>query len=193
MNGRKMGVSVASAAVFAGALLAAMGAGRADDTAENPAGEAAFGDVALVLLSPRCRNCHPSGDAPLQGEAHPKPHAMNLRRASPKAGLGCAACHRESNDPHLGGPPGAHGWALPPDAMPMIFEGRSPKQLCLQLKDPKMTGGRDLAAIREHVASDALVRWAWAPGPGRATPKITQAALLKSLDAWIALGAPCPR
>jgi hypothetical protein len=193
MSTRKSGAIAASTALFAGTLLAAIGAGRADDGSANAAGEAAFGQIAQVLLSPRCRNCHPSGDAPLQGDAHPKAHAMNLRRGSPKAGLGCAACHRESNDPHLGGPPGAHGWALPPDATPMIFEGRTPRQLCLQLKDPTMTGGRDLAAIRAHIATDALVRWAWAPGPGRAAPSISQAALLNSLDAWIGAGAPCPR
>jgi hypothetical protein len=183
---------VIAAALSAAAWIATIGAPRADDAPAPPAGEAAFGEVFQVLLSPRCRNCHPAGDAPLQGDAHPRPHAMNLHRKSPRAGLGCAACHRESNDPHVGGPPGAHGWALPPDATPMIFEGRTPRQLCLQLKDPTMTGGRDLAAIREHIASDALVRWAWAPGPGRAAPKITQAALLKSVDTWIAAGAPCP-
>ena len=193
MSSRKIGVSVASAALFAGTLLAMIGAGRAEDASANVVGEAAFGEVARVLLSPRCRNCHPAGDAPLQGEAQPKHHGMNVRRGSPKAGLGCAACHRESNDSHLGGPPGARGWALPPDETPMIFEGRSPRDLCLQLKDPKMTGGRDLAAIREHMATDALVRWAWAPGPGRAAPKGTQAALVKSVDTWIAAGAPCPR
>ena len=35
------------------------------------AGKKAFLDVARVLQSPRCMNCHPVGDAPLQTDAEP--------------------------------------------------------------------------------------------------------------------------
>jgi hypothetical protein len=74
----------------------------------------------------------------------------------------------------------------------MVFEGRTPRELCRQLLDPAKTGGRGLAAIREHLASDALVRWAWSPGPGRAKPPISHAELTRSVKAWIDAGAPCP-
>jgi hypothetical protein len=117
---------------------------------------------------------------------------MNISRKSTSAGLACTACHREANQPQPGAPPGAPGWALPPAAVPMVFERRTPRELCLQLRDPVKTGGRDLAAIREHLANDALVRWAWSPGPGRAKPPIGHAELTRSVEAWIRAGAPCP-
>src|SRR5262245_4652340 len=52
------------------------GAALAPDAA---ASRAAFLEVYKVLMHPRCLNCHPSGDAPLQGdESHP--HIQNVRR-----------------------------------------------------------------------------------------------------------------
>jgi hypothetical protein len=180
-----------TAVPLAAALLALLaGPGRAGDTS---AGEQAFADVARVLLSPRCRNCHPAGDAPLQGDEHPAAHAMNVSRKSVAAGLPCHTCHRDTNHPERGGPPGARGWALPPAAVPMVFEGRTPRQLCLQLLDPTQTRGRDLAALREHLASDPLVLWGWSPGPGRAPPPLGHAQVVKSFQAWIDAGTPCPR
>lgn len=177
------------AAFAAAALLSALAAAQGAPTE----GERAFGEVARVLLSPRCRNCHPAGDAPLHGDAQPAPHTMNISRRSAGAGLPCTACHRETNGPRAGMPPGVAGWSMPPADVPMIFEGRTPRALCAQLKDPKQTGGRDLPALREHMAKDHLVLWAWDPGPGRSKPPISHAALVLSLDAWIAAGAPCPR
>jgi hypothetical protein len=165
--------------------VAAQGAGHEE-------GVRAFGEVARVLQSPRCRNCHPAGDAPLHGDDHPIPHTMNVSRRSADAGLPCTACHRATNGARLGMPPGVPGWHMPPADVPMVFEGRTPHALCLQLKDPAQTGGRDLAALREHMAKDPLVHWAWDPGPGRSKPPLTHAALIQSLDAWIAAGAPCP-
>src|SRR5580704_5029455 len=35
---------------------------------EDAAAQAAFERAYPVFLSPRCQNCHPSGDAPLQGD-----------------------------------------------------------------------------------------------------------------------------
>lgn len=53
----------------------------------------AFETVYRVLQHPRCLNCHPSGDAPLQYDSS-VPHAMNITRASVEAGLDCATCHQ---------------------------------------------------------------------------------------------------
>ena len=64
-------------------------------------GVEAFDDVYKVLQHPRCLNCHPSGDAPLQSDES-KPHAMNITRASVEAGLECAACHQEKNSETYG-------------------------------------------------------------------------------------------
>ncbi|MCU0685737.1 MAG: hypothetical protein MUF34_26420 [Polyangiaceae bacterium] len=157
----------------------------------DAAAERDFLTVANVLLSPRCRNCHPAGDAPLQGDRG-TPHAMNITRRSAEAGLPCSTCHREANAPALGGPPGVAGWRLPPADVPMVFEGRSPRELCLQLKDPVKTGGRNLAQIREHMAHDHLVLWGWHPGPGRSPPPVTHEALVAATDRWLQAGAPCP-
>jgi hypothetical protein len=187
MNGRW----IMGSALLGAALLAGAGANRA--SAADQEGERAFGEVARVLLSPRCRNCHPAGDAPLQGDRRPAPHAMNISRHSQGAGLECTACHREANAPQAGAPPGAHDWHMPPATAPMVFEGRTPRELCLQLKDPAKTGGRDLGGLRDHLGHDALVLWGWKPGPGRTTPPISHAEMMKSLEVWIGAGAPCPR
>lgn len=51
--------------------------------------------------------------------------------------------------------------------MPMIWEGRTPGQICRQIKDPKQNNGKTIAQIVEHVTSDKLVMWGWDPGEGR--------------------------
>ena len=164
----------------------------AQQPAPKPAeGPADFAPIARVLQSPRCRNCHPVGDAPLQGDPG-TPHAMNVVRASPAAGLPCTTCHREKNAELAGGPPGAPGWHMPSAATPMPFEGRTPAELCAQLKDPKRNGGRTPEQLADHMDHDALVRWAWDPGGGRAPPPGTHAELVRQSRAWVAAGAPCP-
>src|SRR5262249_39436492 len=46
---------------------------------DDAGARAAFLDVYKVLTHPRCLNCHPSGDAPLQGDdSHP--HLQNVQR-----------------------------------------------------------------------------------------------------------------
>ena len=59
-------------------------------------GAAAFMEVARVLQHPRCMNCHPIGDAPLQTDQS-RPHLMNISRTSEAAGLECATCHQLNN------------------------------------------------------------------------------------------------
>ena len=178
--------------VAAGAVCVAALFGGVESAAEPDAGVQAFGDIYRVLLSPRCRNCHPVGDAPLQGDAPARPHAMNVSRRSPGAGLPCISCHREVNAREPGGPPGVPGWRMPAADVPMVFEGRTPRELCLQLKDPAKTRGKDLAALREHMASDPLVLWGWSPGPGRTLPPLGHEETTKRMDTWIQAGAPCP-
>ncbi len=162
----------------------------ATDPAMDPAaGVAAFLDVARVLQSPRCMNCHPAGDAPLQRDVS-LPHAMNVTRHSPEAGLPCATCHREVGLGLPGLPPASPVWHLPPANQ--VFEGRAPRELCLQLKDPATTGGRDLPALLHHVEEDALVLWGWSPGGGRTVPPLSHEAFVERFRTWIEAGAPCP-
>ncbi|HET8892334.1 MAG TPA: hypothetical protein VFQ41_25795, partial [Candidatus Angelobacter sp.] len=67
----------------------------------------AFRQVASVLTSPRCLNCHVPDDGPLQGDDD-HPHTMNVKRGADgkgSAALRCFACHQLENATALHGPP----------------------------------------------------------------------------------------
>ena len=154
----------------------------------------AFRDVALVLQSPRCMNCHPSGDAPLQTDAS-VPHRFQISRASEDAGLACSACHQTVNSEALGipgGPPGAPNWHLPPADTPMVFQGHTPTSLCAQLVDPKRNGGKSLDQLLHHVREDPLVLWGWDPGGNRTLPPLSHDAFVEAFATWVAGGGACP-
>jgi hypothetical protein len=101
----------------------------------------------------------------------------------------CTACHTAANfDP--AGIPGNPHWHLAPASM--AWEGLSLKQLCEQLKDKTRNGGRSLDKIVEHMRTDPLVGWAWAPGAGRERAPGTQAEFAALVEAWVKTGAACP-
>src|ERR1700688_4581579 len=158
------------------------------------ASRAAFLQVYRVLVSPRCQNCHPAGDAPLQGDdSHV--HLQNVKRGKDGHGvygMRCDTCHQAANLPGEQMPPGNPKWGLPPAAEKMVFVGRNPAELCRQLKDPKQNGGRSLQALFEHVASDDLVGWGWDPGQGRTLPPLSRAETSAQMKIWIEGGAACP-
>ncbi|GAB4510825.1 MAG: hypothetical protein Tsb0020_28400 [Haliangiales bacterium] len=161
---------------------------------QQQAARAAFADVYKVLQSPRCMNCHPDGDRPLQTD-NSRPHKMNISRLSAESGLPCSSCHQEHNSERVGvasGPPGAPHWGLPPAETPMIFQGRSPRALCEQLNDPVHTGGRSLADLLHHVGHDALVLWGWKPGGERTVPPISHEQFVASFSTWVTGGGACP-
>lgn len=155
----------------------------------------AFLQVYKVFTSPRCQNCHPEGDAPLQGDdSHV--HLQNVKRGKDGRGvygMRCDTCHQAANLPGANMPPGNPRWSLPPAAIKMVFVGRSTAALCRQLKDPQQTGGRSLKQILEHVSSDDLVGWAWDPGTGRALPPLSRADTVAQLKIWMDGGAACPQ
>src|ERR1700750_1479763 len=76
--------------------------------ADSVASVQAFMDVYKVLMSPRCMNCHPAGDRPLQGnDSHI--HIMNVQRGKDGKGLyalKCSNCHQPTNVAGLHTPPG---------------------------------------------------------------------------------------
>jgi hypothetical protein len=154
----------------------------------------AFLEIDKVFTSPRCQNCHPAGDAPLQGDdSHV--HLQNVKRGKDGHGVSamrCETCHQTSNlaGDHM--PPGNPKWGLPSPEHKMVFVGRTPAELCRQLKDPKQTGGRSLQQLLEHVANDELVGWGWNPGDGRALPPLTRPETLAEMKIWIDGGAACP-
>jgi len=171
---------------------AAPGTGGA--AAKTSSGLAAWEVVYEVLQHPRCVNCHPAGDSPLQGDES-QPHVQNVRRGADGEGryaLRCDACHQDHNlaDPHL--PPGAPSWHLPHPDMPLVFEGRTSGELCRQLRDPAQNGGRTPAQLERHMELDPLVLWGWDPGPGRAPVPVPQTDFARAVRAWVAGGCDCP-
>jgi cytochrome c5 len=165
-----------------------------------PASDAVTGfeTVRAVLQSPRCQNCHPATDRPLQGDLSVV-HTMNVQRGPDGRGVPgahCATCHGRANPPDSYGPhqpPGvATDWHLPPPDMKMVFVGRSPKELCEQLKDPQRNGGKDMTALVEHVSTDPLVLWGWAPGYGRQPVAVPHADFVAAFTRWANAGGPCP-
>ncbi len=82
---------------------------------------------------------------------------------------------------------------MPRDDRRMIFEGRTPYELCLQLKDPEATGRPSLGEALEHVLHDSLVNWAFAPGTNRERPPLEKTDFFRRLARWARGGAPCPK
>jgi len=154
-----------------------------------------FVSIVPVLKHPRCLNCHATGDFPRQGDDS-GPHIQNVKRGPDghgKYGQKCSACHQEHNVDGPNMPPGAPNWHLPPPNMPMIWEGRTPRQICRQLKDPKQNNGKTVAQIVEHVTSDKLVLWGWNPGEGRTLPPMPHNEFARRFQDWARFGAACPQ
>jgi hypothetical protein len=149
-----------------------------------------------VVSHPRCANCHTADERPRwfdEAQAQHKIHGMNVQRGADgfgNTGLRCAACHQSSNSATQGGPPGAPHWHLAP--VQMAWLGKSSSEICAQFKDPALTGGRDLAKMAEHVKTDALVAWGWAPGGDRAAAPHSANAVYDAILRWQKAGAPCP-
>ena len=87
---------------------------------------AIFTEIGKLLTHPRCMNCHPAGDQPLQTAEH-KPHWP------PVPPDGCAACHTEANVTlHAAvayqSIPGHPRWQLAPHSM--AWQGKSLGEIC---------------------------------------------------------------
>lgn len=155
---------------------------------------AAFNEAYLVFMNPRCMNCHPSGDAPLQGDdSHI--HAQNVTRGPDGKGLyamKCSNCHQAANTPGENMPPGNPNWHLPPANMKMVFQGKTPAQLAAQFKNPKLTG-KTLQGLLHHVEEDKLVLAGWDPGEGRTRPPLSHEEFVAKFREWIEKGAVIPK
>ena len=193
MAHRTLMTLVAFLSLVSGGLLvfsASTNAVQSDDAKAR----AAFLAIVPVLKHPRCLNCHANGDFPRQGDdSHA--HAQNIKRGPLGHGVTsqkCAACHQTENVAGLNMPPGAPNWHLPPPNMPMIWEGKTPREICQQLKDPKQNNNKTVAAIVEHVTSDKLVLWGWNPGEGRTVPSMSHQEFAAKFAQWEKFGAACP-
>jgi hypothetical protein len=187
--------SACSAALLIFATIAVLHAAPRIPKPDANASREAFLEVYNVFTSPRCQNCHPAGDSPLQGDdSHV--HLQYVQRGKDGHGvygMRCDACHQTANLSGEHMPPGNPKWSLPSPEHKMVIVGRSPAGLCRQLKDPKQTGGRSLQQLLEHVSSDDLVGWAWDPGTGRTPPPLSRTETVAQMKIWIDGGAACPQ
>ncbi len=161
---------------------------------DSVASVTAFMEVYKVLMSPRCMNCHPAGDVPLQGDDSHL-HRMFPQRGKDGKGVSamkCGNCHQPENTPGLNTPPGNPKWALPPADMKMVFEGKSPRELALQIMDYKRNGHKTKEKLIEH-ARDTLVKAGWDMGEGRKPPPLTYEEFVVAWDTWIKAGGVAPK
>ena len=151
----------------------------------------AFATILTVLKSPRCINCHPTNDVPLQGDVQ-RLHPFGVTRgANNQGGLvqKCNTCHHaENND--FANVPGAPNWYLAPKSMGWI--GLSDAQIAKNLMDKKLNGNRSPQDLVKHMSSDSLVVWAWNPGKGRNKPPVELEEWRAVLKEWLDNGAAIP-
>ena len=153
--------------------------------------ESLFVEMGKVLLHPRCVNCHPAGDRPLQTDSMRLHEPLVVRGADGRGapGMRCETCHHMANfdAAHV---PGHPQWHLAP--IEMAWQGKTLTQICAQIKDPARNGGKNIAQIVRHLGEDNLVGWGWAPGAGRTPAPGTQKELGALAKAWADAGAQCP-
>jgi len=152
---------------------------------------ALFQEAGKVLQHPRCVNCHPAGDRPLQGD-EARLHQPPVTRGQDgfgAVGMRCTTCHQPANF-NPSAVPGHPKWHVAP--IEMAWQGKSLGQICAQIKDPGRNDGHTLAEIVAHMAEDSLVGWAWSPGPGRTPAPGTQQSFGALIRAWAETGAVCP-
>lgn len=147
-----------------------------------------------VFMHPRCMNCHPNGDTPLQGEDSHL-HTQGVTRGPDGKGLyalKCKNCHQDNNIAGLNMPPGQPNWQMPPAHLKMIFQDKSPRQLALHFKESKFTGFKNLEQMIEHVEKEPLVLSCWHPAQGLTTPPISHDEFVAKVKEWIEKGAAIP-
>ena len=152
---------------------------------------AAFDTVMSVLTSPRCINCHPTGDRPRQRDEQII-HLFNVVRGEDNHGgpvQTCETCHHEENNPYSR-VPGAPHWGLAPKSMGWF--GLSHAEIAERLLDPETNGERSHEDLLHHMSEDPLVLWAWEPGADRTLPPVPHGEFVQALAEWLDAGAPIP-
>ncbi|MDW4498542.1 Isoquinoline 1-oxidoreductase subunit [Sulfitobacter sp. D35] len=157
---------------------------------------AIFEEMLVVFQHPRCMNCHPAGDTPLQGDDM-QPHQPPVVRGASDfgaPGMRCNTCHGAENVAYTTGEgsiPGHEPWQLAP--IETAWVGKSPAEICAQIQDEERNRGKTMAELHEHNAEDGLVGWGWHPGEGRTPVPGTQEVFGQLTQAWIDTGAACPQ
>ena len=171
-------------------------------TVTEAEGLAAWERIYAVASHPRCANCHTGDDnlpmwsGPSFGAA--RPHGMNIVAGGSRIGaetLPCQTCHitstRANTIPHAA-PHTGMLWQLAPVAFEWF--DRDSAAICAQMRDPARNGGRDGAALVEHILHDAeltgFITWAFAPGGMRDPAPGGLQAHLDDTVVWTAAGMP---
>ncbi|KNG93382.1 hypothetical protein [Pseudaestuariivita atlantica] len=168
------------------------------------AGLAAWDRLHEVFVHPRCANCHvdaegvPMWTGPSYGA--PGPHGMAIVAGESRIGaetLPCQTCHVTSTQPNTVAHAAPHTgmeWQLAPVEFQWV--GKSPQDICAQVRDPDRNGGRDGAGLVEHILHDAaetgFITWGFNPGGGREPAPGDLQSHLDDTIAWVAAGMPCP-
>lgn len=154
--------------------------------------KAAFLQAYRVFMHPRCMNCHPSGDVPLQGDDSHL-HSQGVKRGLDGKGLyalKCKNCHQDNNLDGDDLPPGSPTWSLPPSHHKMVFQGKSPRALALHFKDNSFTGFKDFKKdLIHHVEVEPLVLHSWTYGT---PPPLSHEEFVAKVKEWIEKGAAIP-
>ena len=167
----------------------------ADDAERS---RALFEEAGKVIQHPRCVNCHPAGDQPLQGmemTVHQPPVSRGEGDIG-VPGMMCGTCHGEANVEVVGQAdtiksiPGHPEWHVAP--IEMAWVGKTLGEICQQLKDPERNGGKTVDEIVDHMAEDSLVGWGWEPGAGREPVPGSQQVFGELIRRWAETGADCP-
>lgn len=168
----------------------------ADITDAGERAAAIFTEMNKIISHPRCANCHPKSGGPTQDDAmiHHEPPVVRGPAGLGAAGMECTTCHGRENVEFAsmeGSIPGASPWHLPPESMG--WQGSSAAEICAQIKDLELNGGRSLEDLVEHNSRDHLVNWAWHPGEGRTPAPGDQETFGALTAAWVEAGAGCPQ
>lgn len=165
-------------------------AGIADSKARSVA---LFEEAGKVIQHPRCVNCHPASNTPLQGDdGHPhKPPVVRGPDNFGSIGMRCTSCHGSKNFAFdTASVPGNPKWHLAP--IEMAWAGKSLGAICEQIKDKSRNGNLSMPELVKHMADDELVGWAWHPGKDREPAPGTQKEFGELIKAWAETGAACP-
>lgn len=163
-------------------------------------GLAAWDRIYEVASHPRCSNCHvgpsarPMWSGPSYGRT--RPHGMNVNAGLSRMGaetVPCSTCHAineigGNTAPHMA-PQVASDWRLAPEEA--YWFGKSSVEICAQLRDPDLNGGRSHVDIAAHLDHDVILHWAWNPGGGREPAPYSLQEHVNDILAWGAAGMPC--
>ncbi|MFV0360575.1 hypothetical protein [Tropicimonas sp.] len=167
-------------------------------------GLGAWARIYEVASHPRCQNCHVGADnipmwsGPTYGRS--RPHGMHISAGESRIGaeyVPCGACHAQlvegaGQAPHMA-PQVATYWQLAP--VEAAWFGKSSAEVCAQLSDTDLNGGRDQNDLAEYLRDDAvsggMTQWGWNPGGGREPAPYSLEEFANDILAWGAAGFPC--